>query len=70
MNSSSIQGIGALVAISILMLMTVKGVNASVDTNGPNGINSTDLPLTGSGISIGHVRPNLPGIPMLAVTKL
>lgn len=36
---------------------------ASADSNGPNGINSGGLSLTGMGIGIGQVEPDRPGDP-------
>jgi hypothetical protein len=38
-------------------------VFGSADSIGPNGINSAGLGLTGSGVSIGQVEPERPGLP-------
>jgi hypothetical protein len=44
-----------------IVLSYTAAVNASVDTNGPNGINSAGLSLTGSEISIGQLELQRPG---------
>ena len=38
-------------------------VEASTETNGPNGINSLALAFDGSGIAVGQVEPGRPGLP-------
>jgi hypothetical protein len=44
-------------------LLTFDALLASTLSTGPNGINSSDLGLTGDGIAIGMVEPNRPGDP-------
>jgi hypothetical protein len=49
------------VTFSAVTLIIAAAVQASNDTNGRNGINSADLPLNGSAISIGQVEYQRPG---------
>jgi hypothetical protein len=44
-------------AVAVLVLTGVQSVLGSILTNGPNGINSLGLGLTGDGMGIGQVEP-------------
>ena len=47
--------------IAILNLLFMNWAMASVDSIGPNGINSINLALTGNGVDIGQVETGRPG---------
>jgi hypothetical protein len=54
--------IRSLIGIGFAVLSTVPSPTwASVDSNGPNGINSSALSLTGNGVAIGQVELGRPG---------
>ncbi len=54
-------------AATLVLLLAITGYvrvsHASIITNGPNGINSTGLGLTGAGVAIGQVEIERPGLP-------
>ena len=63
MKVSQIHVMVAIVIAVIVSLMPLTGVYASLESNGPNGIDARGLGLTGNGVGIGMVEESRPSDP-------